>query len=381
VRVFTLSDNPANPFTTIEQVAAVYTDCGAHTITLWPGEADDGELLAYVSSYPLRPGPTCGTANHANTANPYDEDPGSPGDPLHGVIQVIEVPLDDPAAAEEIDQQPAITYPGDPDNRIDWCERGPGACAPGVLEPAARACHDIAVDVSLRLAAGACAEQGQLWEIGPDGIPDTANPLWVSDDEVSSGGEGDIPGAIDFFHSATFSKDGSIVNWIDESFGDGCPPMTAWAPRTWQPGGVHLTGRMFFVDGDTGSFLSDFQVGELRPEDSYCSAHMGLPIPNVGRDLLVNAWYMGGVDVVDFSNPSAPKEVAFYDMAPPGPLGSDNWSAYSYVGPRFRRGSGIPIYASDGVHHPDSARGFVVFRANVGKSGTALDHLNPQTQE
>jgi hypothetical protein len=374
VRVFTLSDDPANPFATITQVTAVYTDCGAHTITLWPGEADEGRLLVYVSSYPLRPGPTCGQVRG----------PAAGRDPLHGVIQVIEVPLANPAAAHEI-AEPPINYPGDPDNQIDWCERGPGACAPGVLEPAARACHDIAVHVQLRLAAGACAEQGQLWEIDANGIPDTANPIWVSDDEVSSGGTGDIPGAIDFFHSATFSNDGSVVNWIDESFapstGNECPPTTDWAARAWHPAASHETGRMFFVDGTSGSFLSEFQVGDLRPEPgAYCSAHMGLPITNVGRDLLVNAWYMGGVDVIDFSNPSSPKEIAFYDMAPDGRLGSDNWSAYSYVGPRFRTGRGIPIYASDGVHNPDSARGFVVFRANVGKAGGALDHLNPQTQ-
>src|SRR5918996_2685401 len=40
VRVFEMSDDPANPFTSIEQVKAVYTDCGAHTITGWP--KDDG---------------------------------------------------------------------------------------------------------------------------------------------------------------------------------------------------------------------------------------------------------------------------------------------------------------------------------------------------
>ena len=59
VRVLTMSDNPANPFATIQQVAAVYTDCGAHTITLWPEFADDAtnpRLLVYASSYPLRPG-------------------------------------------------------------------------------------------------------------------------------------------------------------------------------------------------------------------------------------------------------------------------------------------------------------------------------------
>jgi hypothetical protein len=375
VRVFTLSDDPANPFATIQQVQAVYTDCGAHTITAFP-DLGSNRLLVYVSSYPLRPGPTCGQVNG----------PAAGRNPLHGVIQVVEVPLANPAAAQEI-AEPPISYPGDPDNQIEWCERGPGACAPGVLEPAARACHDIAVDIQRRMAAGACAEQGQVWEIDENGIPDTANPIFVSDDEVSSGGTGNIPGAIDFFHSATFSNDGSVVNWIDESFapstGNECPPTTDWAARPWHLAGSHETGRMFFVDGDDGTFLSEFQIGDLRPEPgAYCSAHMGLPVANLSKDLLVNAWYMGGVDVIDFTNPSNPKEIAFYDMAPNGPTGSDNWSAYSYVGPRFTTGPGMPIYASDGVHNPDSARGFVVFRANVGKpGGRALDHLNPQTQE
>src|ERR687891_368528 len=172
VRVFTMSDNPANPFTTITQVKAVYTDCGAHTITLWPGA---NRLLVYVSSYPLRPGPTCGTIPfngvppYQNAANPYDEDPGSPDNPLHGVIQVVEVPLDNPAAANELAVQPAISYPGDPDGRMEWSEKG---LPSPPFEPAAVACHDIVVHMEHNLAGGACAEQGQVWEIDPNtGIP------------------------------------------------------------------------------------------------------------------------------------------------------------------------------------------------------------------
>jgi hypothetical protein len=375
VRVFTLSDNPANPFATIQQVKAIYTDCGAHTITAWPDQ-DEDRLLVYVSSYPLRPGPTCGQVNGPRVGR----------DPLHGVIQVLEVPLGNPAAAHEI-AEPPITYPGDPDNRIDWCERGEGACAPGVLEPAARACHDIAVHVRLRLAAAACAEQGQVWRVDDNGIPDTAHPILISDDKVSSGGTGNIPGAVDFFHSAIFNNAGTVVNWVDESFAptsgsDECPPTTDWAARPWHPAGTHRTGRMFFAEVASGAFLSQFQVGELRPEPgAYCSAHMGMPVQGVRKDLLVNAWYMGGVDVIDFTNPRAPKEVAFYDLAPFGPTGSDNWSAYPYQGPRFKTGPGVPVYASDGVHNPNSARGFVVFRARVGRPSATVDHLNPQTMD
>lgn len=368
VRILTMSDDPSNPFATIEQVNAVYTDCGAHTITAWP-DTSNNRLMVYVSSYPLRPGPTCGPVRG----------PAAGNSPLHEKISVIEVPLANPAAAAVV-ARPPISYPGDPDGHFDIHERAlvPEG-TPGLFD--LTACHDIAVHVKLRLAAGACAEQGQLWRIDANGIPDTANPIWVSDDAVSSGGTGDIPGAIDFFHSATFSNDGTVVNWIDESFGAGCPPETVWQPRAWQPGGTQSTGRMFFVDGSDGSFLSDFMVPRPEP-GAYCSAHMGLPVANRRKDLLVNAWYMGGVNVINFNDPRNPREVAYYDMAPDGATGSDNWSAYSYVGPKFRNGRGIPIYASDGVHNPDTARGLIVFRANVGKSGgRALSRLNPQTQE
>jgi hypothetical protein len=381
VRIFEMSDDPANPFATVEQVKAVYTDCGAHTITAWPGEIEESnKLLVYVSSYPLRAGPTCGDTEYLNTANPYDGDPGLPANPLHGVIQVIEVPLDDLTAAKELGVQPEIAYPGDPDGTIDWCERGGSLCPPA-FEPGAVACHDIVVHVEQRMAGAACAEQGQVWEIDEDGIPMTDDPMLVADDELTGGANARIPGAVDFFHSVMFNNDGTVVNWVDESFGSGCPTTTTYQPRPWNPaGGAHKTGKMFFTDIE-GSFLSEFHVGDLRPDPGateYCSAHMGMTVMGVNRDLLVNAWYTGGVNVIDFSKPTRLKEVAFYDPQ----QDSGTWSAYPYTGPMFKKGPGIPIYASDGVENNAIAEGMVVYRAILPKPGNrAVDHLNPQTME
>jgi hypothetical protein len=378
VRIFEMSDDPANPFATVRQVKAVYTDCGAHTITLWPGMADQGKLIVYVSSYPLRPGPTCGDPEYLNTANPYDGDPGSPASPLHGVIQVIEVPLNNLAAAREI-AQPALSYPGDPDGRMEWCEKG---LCPPTFEAAAVACHDIVVHMEHNLAGAACAEQGQVWEIDANGIPDTQHPIMVGDDEVSGGANAQFPGAVDFFHSVMFNNDGTVVNWVDESFGSGCPPMTTYAPRPWNPaGGTHKTGRMFFTDME-GNFLSEFHVGDLRPDPApgeYCSAHMGMAVMGIERDLLVNAWYTGGVDVIDFSQPTRLKEIAYYDPQ----RDSGTWSAYPYTGPMFPTGPGIPVYASDGVENNAIAQGMVVYRTIVEKPGVPkrVDHLNPQTMD
>jgi hypothetical protein len=377
VRVFTMSDDPANPFTSIQQVKSVYTDCGAHTITLWPEEP--GRLLVYVSSYPLGAGPTCGDTEYLNTANPYDEDPGSPANPLHGVIQIVEVPLANPAAAHELDVQPEISYPGDPDGRMEWGEKG---LPSPPFEPAAVACHDIVVHVEHSMAGAACAEQGQVWEIDENGIPDTENPMLVGDDEVSSGGTGQIPGAVDFFHSVMFNNDGTVVNWVDESFGTGCPTMTNYQPRPWNPaGGRHKTGRMFFTDIE-GNFLSEFHVGDLRPSSApgeYCSAHMGMAVMGIERDLLVNAWYTGGADVIDFTQPTRLKEIAYYDPV----ANSGTWSAYPYTGPVFETGPGIPVYATDGVTNNALAQGMVVYRTIVEKPGVPMrvDHLNPQTMD
>jgi hypothetical protein len=389
VRIFEMSDNPANPFATVEQVKAVYTDCGAHTITAWPGELEEtGNLLVYVSSYPLRAGPTCGDTEFQNTANPFDEDPGSPANPLHGVIQVVEVPLGNPAASQEIDQQPAISYPGDPDGRIEWCERGFdfGFCnvgpGPNQFEPGAVACHDIVVHVEHRLAGAACAEQGQVWEIGANGLPNTQAPMSIGDDELTSGGTGEFPGAVDFFHSVMFDNEAETVNWVDESFGAGCPTMTNYQPRPWNPaGGRHKTGKMFFSDME-GNFQSEFHVGDVRPDPGateYCSAHMGMAVMGIQRDLLVNAWYTGGADVIDFTRPTRLREIAYYDPQ----QDSGTWSAYPYTGPLFKRGPGLPVYASDGVENNPIAEGMVVYRAQIQRPNrrNLVDHLNPQTMD
>src|SRR3990170_2414794 len=121
---------------------------------------------------------------------------------------------------------------------------------------------------------------------------------------------------------------------------------------------------MFFSDTNTGAFFSEFQVGDVRPDPApgaYCSAHMGMAVMGIKRDLLVNAWYTGGVDVIDFSKPTRLKEIAYYDPV----RNSGTWSAYPYSGPLFKGGPGkVPIYATDGVENNALAQGMVVYRTN-----------------
>jgi hypothetical protein len=111
---------------------------------------------------------------------------------------------------------------------------------------------------------------------------------------------------------------------------------------------------------------------------------MGMTVTGIRRDLLVNAWYTGGMDVIDFTDPTQLREIAYYD--PERVTGA--WSAYPYTGPLFSRGPlarlrGVPVYVSDGVEDNANARGLEVYRARIlaPRKSKLLDHLNPQTME
>ena len=293
LRVFDISD-PTAP----QQIAAVYQDCGSHTNTLLP--APSGRSMYVLnSSYPLGEGPTCG---------PLGEKQGRKVN--HGVVQVIEVPFSDPAGARELTELP-IVYPGDADGVYkpvtDHAVGPPGSVLDNFL-----ACHDLSSFPAKGIVGAACGEQAQVWEIDRrTGLPDTQDPLWSYDQPN-----------VDFWHSATFSWDGKIANFIDESFGDGCPTTTTKTGGL--PGGPRefQSGNMFFFK--TRSGRSPVGVPQPAPDErrrsapaarlTYCSSHLGIPVPARDRYLLVNAFYRGGSSVIDFTDPTRPREVAFGDL-------------------------------------------------------------------
>ncbi len=360
LRIFDISD-PAAP----RQIATVYQDCGSHTNTLLP--APGGKSMYVLnSSYPLGEGPTCGPlgAIEGREVN-------------HGVIQVVEVPFSDPAAAREIAELPVV-YPGDAD----------GVYRPvsehGIVAPLDNflGCHDLSSFPAKGIVGAACGEQAQVWNVDKKtGLPNTAKPRWVHDQPN-----------VDFWHSATFSWDGKVANFIDESFGDGCPTTTTKTGGL--PGGprVFETGNMFFFEAKSGELLSEYRNPRPTNDDvspttgKYCSSHLGIPVPAKNRYLLVNAYYRGGSAVIDFSDPTAPTEIAFADMD-----GTNTWSAYTYPRRSGVRES-IPVYSNDGLsrnygtaaepRYPEAAYGFQRFHADVGRTSlVGLDHLNPQLQE
>ena len=353
--------NPKAP----EQIAAVYQDCGSHTNTLLP--APRGRSMYVLnSSYPLGDGPTCG---------PLGVPKGRAVN--HGVVQVIEVPFNDPAAASEKTEL-NIVYPGDSDG-VYRPVRDHGIVAP--LDNFL-GCHDLSSFPEKGIIGAACGEQAQVWKIDRrTGLPDTEDPLWSYDQKN-----------VDFWHSATFSWDGKIANFIDESFGDGCPTVTN---KTGQDSTVKQefqTGNMFFFETRDGDLLSEYRVSRPTNDNvspttgKYCSSHLGIPVPSRDRYLLVNAFYRGGSSVIDFSNPRRPKEIAFADLD-----GTNTWSAYTYPR-RSGKQRALPVYSNDGLsrnygtaaepRYPEAAYGFQAFIADIGRTDlVGFDRLNPQLQE
>jgi hypothetical protein len=308
IRVFDIS-RPAEP----ELVASVFTDCGSHTHTLVP-DPGHARVLLYVNSYALRQEP----AIAPDCINP------------HGHISVVEVPLNDPAAARVVSQPHLFDTPA-------W-EVWPGAPA-GLHDTVG--CHDISVYLPLHLAAAACMSEGQIWDISDPERPVTLAHV-------------DLPD-VTFWHSAAWSNDGSVVAFGDENLSEeGCndPPLGAiWFYRVADPAAPELAGHFSL---------------ERTQQQEICSAHMFNVVPGIEADLMVAGFYAGGTSVIDFSDPAAPREIAYYDVGGLDP--GDQWAAYWYRG---------LVFASDHM------RGLDIFALDLQAvaGATELPHLNPQTQE
>jgi hypothetical protein len=314
IRIFDISEitDPAH-------VASVQTDCGSHTHTVLP---KGDTVYVYVASYPLG-----GASQGPNCQEP------------HGYISIIEVPVDDPGAAE------VHKYYLDEDTAIaDFDLNALGAD----LQFSFVACHDFSVFDELDLLAGACMSESQLWDISDPVNPDL---LWRFDDPVVD------PGKVDLWHSSTFSWDGKIVAFGDESGGGGLPRCTD--PDDQQ-------GRIWFLDVETGELLDNYKIP--RSESGVCTMHNFNFIPLKGRNVLVSSAYTGGTTVVDVDKLLAgasenDAEIGFYRTH-----GGSAWSSYWYNG---------LIYANDIFRGVDTF--LLSDKARAGDR--KLPYLNPQTQE
>ncbi|MFE1439123.1 LVIVD repeat-containing protein [Streptomyces sp. NPDC058739] len=323
MKVFDISDK-ANP----KYVAAVETACGSHTHTLVPERRN---VYVYVSSYsPNATYPDC--------------------QPPHDGISVIKVPRNAPEKAAVVGFP--VLFPGE---GPDGGGNPGGPTNPGVSKTTG--CHDITVLPSKDLAAGACMGDGILFS-----IEDPENPKVIDrvQDNVNFA----------FWHSATFNLKANKVVFTDELGGGvGATCNEATGAQRGADGIYDIVGR-----GDHRKlvFRSYFKIPRMQAATENCVAHNGSLIPVKGKDIMVQAWYQGGVSLWDFTDSADPKEIGYFER---GPLSTQQltvggtWSAYYYNG---------YIYSND------MAKGFDVLRVSDKLTDPArrihLRELNVQTQ-
>jgi hypothetical protein len=301
VRIFDISDIK-NP----KQVAAVQTCRGSHTHTLVVDPNDKDNVYLYVSgtSFVRQSEELAGCSGDAP-----DKDPNT----SLFRIDVIKVPLAAPEQAKVV-SSPRVFIDART-GALNGLNNG-GSHDKKAEKPAdTNQCHDITVYSAIGLAAGACSGNGILLDIKDPVHPKRVDA--VNDPNYS------------YWHSASFSNDGTKVVFTDEWGGGLQPRCRPTDPNKWGADAI------FNLQDDKLSLASYYKMPAAQTATENCVAHNGSLIPIPGRDIEVQAWYQGGISVMDFTDAAHPYEIAYFDRGPIDAttliLGGE-WSAYWYNG-------------------------------------------------
>jgi hypothetical protein len=287
------------------QVGAVQTCRGSHTHSVVSGPGEDGKIIVYNSG-------TSSVRDEEEMAGCIDETPGDDRTALFR-IDVIEIPVDRPAEARIV-ASPAV-FADPEEGRLAGLWKGGDHGEDTQETKQTDHCHDITVFPERGIAAGACSGNGILFDIS-----DPLNPKRI--DEVVDKG-------FAYWHSATFNNDGTKVIFTDEWGGGRRARCRAYDPLDWGADAIYD-----IVDGQL-EFRSYYKMPAPQLQQENCVAHNGSIVPAPGRDIFVQAWYQGGISVVDFTDSANPVEIAYFDR---GPVDAEDlilggfWSTYWYDG-------------------------------------------------
>lgn len=322
VRIFDISDIKSP-----KQVAAVQSCRGSHTHTLVEDPKDKNNVYIYISG-------TSFVRPNEELAGCSDGKPDADPNSARFRIDIVKVPVASPQDAKII-ASPRIF--SDDKGKINALTDGGSHANKGRPEETDQ-CHDITVYSEIGLAAGACSGNGILLD-----IKDPANPKRIESVNDKN---------YAYWHSASFSNDGKKVVFTDEwggGMGARCRPTD---PTVWGANAI------FNLEGGKLRFGNYYKLPTAQGDTENCVAHNGSLVPVPGRDIKVQAWYQGGISIMDFTDVSKPYEIASYDRGPIDPnmlLLAGSWSAYWYNG---------RIYSSE------IARGLDVFELTPTKNLT-----------
>ena len=354
IRVFDISDIK-NP----KSVANVQTCRGSHTHTVVTDPRDKENVYIYISgSSRVRSGEELAGCKDG----PIDDPEGA-----RFRLEVIKVPLAAPQKAAIVSSPRIFQGLAPPPRRIEPGRGGAGAAGGATPPPATGAtppatppattppatppppagatppavagatppagggrgagagrprentgpnqCHDITVYPEIGLAGGACGGYGLLLDIS-----DVPNPKRI--DEAA-----DIN--MSFWHSATFSNDGSKILFSDEWGGGSAPRCRETDKYEWG------ANALFTIEDRKMRFKSYYKMPAAQTALENCVAHNGSLIPIPGREVMVQGWYQGGISVFDWTDVSKPVEIAYYDRGPVDTerlVSGGSWSVYWYNG-------------------------------------------------
>jgi hypothetical protein len=354
VRIFDISDL-SNPV----QLPGVQTCRGSHTHTVVTDPDDAENVYIYNSGTAgVRSALELeGCENAALTTDPVTE-----GDPTQWRIDVIQVPLAAPETAEIVSQPRIFTdvdtgaYNG-LQNTLPGTELHPSGAVYGPT-PNTNTCHDVTAFPEIGLLAGACQGNGILVDIS-----DPVNPVRI--DAVADAN-------FSYWHSATFNNDGTKVIFTDEWGGGTAARCQEIHQPEWGANAL-----FDIVDGKL-EFASYYKLPVPQTAQENCVAHNGSIIPVPGRDIMVQAWYQGGMSILDFTDTENPVEIAYLDRGPinAGALVLGGyWSTYWY------NGNVLGSEIARGFDTMELAESSMMSANEIGAAGEIqLDEFNAQMQ-
>ncbi len=361
-------------------IASVQTCRGSHTHTVVEDPKDKANVYVYISgSSGVRPeSELAGCIDLAPDVDPRGE---------QFRIEVIQVPLAHPEQAKVIAKPGILAALGVAPRNVgrtasDSADRAAQAAARGGAGRAGGAsagrggtaagrgparvptgpvqCHDITVYPAVGLAGGACGGYGLLLDIS-----DVKNPkrIFAAADSNMS-----------FWHSATFSNDGKKILFSDEWGGGSAPRCRSTDKYEWG------ADALFTIENGKEVFKSYYKMPAAQTSMENCVAHNGSLVPIPGRDVMIQAWYQGGVSLMDWTDVSHPKEIAFFDRGPIDTVSAGanggSWSIYWYNGYMYSSeiGRGLDVFEL-------LPSGFITQHELDAAKTVHYDYLNVQGQQ
>jgi len=298
LRIFDVS-NWAAPV----QVGQVQTCRGSHTHSIVT--SDEDKIIVYNSG-------TSSIRDEEELAGCVGNVPGDDRTALFR-IDVVEIPVADPSRARIVDSP---TVFADPETgRLAGLWQGGDHGDDTQDTGQTNHCHDITVFPEANLAAGACSGNGIIFDIS-----DPLKPTRI--DEVVDKG-------FAYWHSATFNNDGTKVLFTDEWGGGSRARCRAYDPKDWGADAI------YDINNRELEFKGYYKLSAPQTDSENCVAHNGSIVPVPGRDIFAQAWYQGGLSIIDFTDSANPVEIAYFDR---GPIHEDKlvlggyWSTYWYDG-------------------------------------------------